>query len=78
MARESVRPNININKLYMKLENWSGTTISIPLERDEAIKLSRELLEAAEKISNPETLIEITIFPKRKTPTLTVSWVEKE
>lgn len=75
MTRKTVRPNINIQKVYMKQDDWSGTTIGVPLKREQAILLSRELLDAVEKTRG--SVIELTIFPKRKTPTLTVTWLEE-
>lgn len=75
MVRKTIRPNINIEKLYMKKDDWPGTTVGIPLNRDNAVKLCRELLEAVEKAQNSK--IELTIFPKRKTPTLTVTYIEE-
>ena len=46
------------------------------LNKDQAIQLSRELIEAVEK-TNDET-IDLTLFLKRKTPVITISWMELE
>lgn len=59
----------------MKKDDWPGTTVGIPLNRDNAVKLCRDLLEAVKKAQNSK--IELTIFPKRKTPTLTVTYIEE-
>jgi len=75
MTRKSIHPNINLEKIYMKMEDFKGTTIGIPLNKEEAIKLSRELLEAVEKAKNSP--IELTLYPKRKTPTITITWLER-
>ncbi|MGP6207453.1 hypothetical protein ACNF42_05435 [Cuniculiplasma sp. SKW3] len=56
----------------MKDEEWKGTTIGIPLNKEKAIILARELLEAVE--SSGDSTIQMTIFPKRKHPTITISF----
>lgn len=74
MVRKSIRPNIKLDKLYMKKADWPGTTVGFPLNQNQAILLCRELLEAVEKVNGSP--IEVTIYPKRKTPTITVTWIE--
>ena len=74
MVRKSIRPNINLDKVYMKKTNWPGTSVGLPLNSDQAILLCRELLEAVEKAQG--SVIELTIYPRRRTPALTVTWLE--
>ena len=75
MTRKSIRPNLNILNVYMKQDGWSGKTVGLSLDKERVIVLCRELLEAVEK--SKDSQIELTIFPKRKTPTITVSWIQE-
>lgn len=59
----------------MKQDGWSGKTVGLSLDKERVIVLCRELLEAVEK--SKDSQIELTIFPKRKTPTITVSWIQE-
>jgi primosomal protein N'' len=75
MVRKSVRPNIQIEKIYPKeIMEWKYETFSMGLSKDKATQLSRELIEAVEK-SNGQT-ISLTLFLKRKRPVVTISWIE--
>jgi hypothetical protein len=77
MPRRSVRPNIRVEKIYPKeIMEWQYKTFGMKLNKDQAIQLSRELIEAVEK-TNDET-IDLTLFLKRKTPVITISWMELE
>ena len=75
MVRKSVRPNIQVEKIYPKeIMEWKYETFSMGLSKDKATQLSRELIEAVEK-SNGQT-ISLTLFLKRKRPVVTISWIE--
>jgi len=74
MVRKSVRPNIKVHKTYMKLDGWKGTSVGVQLKTDHALQFCRAILEAIEK--SPNKLIDLTFYPKRKTPNFTITWVE--
>ncbi|MCL5793927.1 MAG: hypothetical protein M1138_03745 [Candidatus Thermoplasmatota archaeon] len=76
MARKSIRPNIEVEKIYPKeVTEWKYETFGIQLTKDQAIQLSRELIEAVEKTSDQK--IDFTLFLKRKTPVITITWNEE-
>ena len=75
MSRKSIRPNIKVEKIYPKeIMEWKYETFGVQLNKDEATQLSRELIEAVEK-TNDQT-IDLTFFLKRKTPVITITWME--
>lgn len=75
MVRKSIRPNIMVEKIYPReIMEWKYETFSMGLSKDQATQLSRELIEAVEK-SNGQA-ISLTLFLKRKTPIVTISWIE--
>jgi primosomal protein N'' len=75
MSRKSARPNIKVEKIYPKeIIDWNYETFGMQLNREQAIQLSRELIEAVEK-TNDQT-IDLTLFLKRKTPVITITWME--
>ena len=75
MSRKSIRPNIQVEKIYPKeIMEWKYNTFGIQLNKYQATQLSRELIEAVEK-TNDQT-IDLTFFLKRKTPVVTITWME--
>ncbi|WMT50205.1 MAG: hypothetical protein RE472_04340 [Thermoplasmatales archaeon] len=75
MPRKSVRPNIKVDKIHPKeIVEWKYETFGIQLNKEQATQLSRELIEAVEK-TNDQT-IDLTLFLKRKTPVITITWME--
>jgi len=69
--RISTKTNVKPKKVYIKdLENWKGKSIGLVLSRNEALKLVEGLVKASQ---NTDT-IDITIFPKQKTPVVTVTY----
>ncbi len=77
MARKSIRPNIRVEKIYPKeMMEWKYETFGMQFNKDQATQLSRELIEAVEKTNNQK--IYLTLFLKRKTPVITITWMESE
>ena len=75
MPRKSIRPNIEVEKIYPKeIMEWKYETFEIQLNKDQATQLSRELIEAVEKTT--DQIIDLTLFLKRKTPVITITWME--
>ncbi len=75
MGRKSIRPNIPVEKIYPReIEEWKYKTFSMEFSKEQAIQLSRELIEAVEKTNGQR--ISLTLFLKRKTPVVTISWME--
>ena len=75
MPRKSIRPNIEVEKIYPKeVMEWKYATFGIQLNKDQATQLSRELIEAVEKTT--DQTIDLTLFLKRKTPVITITWME--
>ena len=75
MPKKSVRPNIKVDKIRPKeIVEWKYETFGIQLNKEQATQLSRELIEAVEK-TNDQT-IDLTLFLKRKTPVITITWME--
>jgi primosomal protein N'' len=76
MARKSIRPNIEVDKIYPKeMMEWKYETFGMQLSKDQAVQLSRELIEAVEKTNDQK--IDFTLFLKRKTPVITITWNEE-
>jgi hypothetical protein len=75
-GKESIRSNINLDKIWMKDAEWKGTTIGLPLNNEKAIILARGLLEAVE--SSEDSITHMTIFPRRKHPTITISFDQSD
>ena len=75
MSRKSIRPNIQVDKIYPKeIMEWKYETFGIQINKDQATQLSRELIEAVEKTK--DQIIDLTLFLKRKTPVITITWKE--
>jgi hypothetical protein len=76
MERKSIRPNVQVEKIYPKeIIEWKYDTFGIQLNKDQATQLSRELIEAVEKTNDQK--IDFTLFLKRKTPVITITWNEE-
>lgn len=75
MVRKSVRPNIKVHKLYMKTSGWIGKTVGVQLKTEHALRLCRAVLQGIE--NSPTGLIDLTLYPRVKTPVFTVTWLEK-
>ncbi len=76
MERKSIRPNVQVEKIYPKeIMEWKYDTFGIQLNKDQATQLSRELIEAVEKTNDQK--IDFTLFLKRKTPVITITWNEE-
>ena len=61
-------------KVWMKdKENWNGVTVSLRLNKRQSMELSTLLREA----SNQTNEIDLTIYPKKPTPDLTVTYAKK-
>lgn len=78
MARKAVHSNIKIeiDRIYPEeIREWKYDTFRLRLNKAQATQLSRELIEAVEKINDQE--IEFTLFLKRKTPVITITWKEE-
>jgi hypothetical protein len=75
MPRKTIHPNIKVEKIYPKeIMEWKYKTFGIQLNKDQVTQLARELIEAVEK-TNDQT-IDLTLFLKRKTPVITITWME--
>ncbi len=62
---------IKPDKLWMKdKEEWGGTTVSLRLDKSQSLELSELLTEAARETNE----IDLTIYPKKRTPTVTVTY----
>jgi len=73
MKRISTRTNVKPEKVYIKdMLNWSGKSIGVVLLRNDALLLAEGLIKAAQKTNK----IDITIFPKSKTPQITVTYLK--
>lgn len=78
MARKAIHSNIKIeiDRIYPEeIREWKYDTFRLRLNKAQATQLSRELIEAVEKINDQE--IEFTLFLKRKTPVITITWKEE-
>lgn len=78
MARKAIHSNIKIeiDRIYPEeIREWKYDTFRLRLNKAQATQLSRELIEAVEKTNDQE--IEFTLFLKRKTPVITITWNEE-
>jgi len=72
--RVSAKLNSKPSKVYIKnLESWEGKSVGVVLERNEALKLAEALVRVSREANN----IDVTIFPKAKTPTITVTYLKR-
>ena len=72
--RISTKTNVKPKKVYIKdLINWTGKSIGLVLSRNEALKFAEGLIKASQ---NTDT-VDITIFPKQKTPVITITYLSQ-
>lgn len=72
--RVSARVNVKPRKVYIKdINEWKGKSAGLVLERSEALKLAVGLIKSS--IESEE--VDVTVFPKAKTPTVTVTYLKK-
>ena len=73
MRRISTRTNVKPRKIYIKnMEEWAGKSVGISLSKNQALLLVEGLIKAAQKTDK----IDITIFPKSKTPSITITFLQ--
>lgn len=73
MKRISTRTNVKPKKVYIKdMDNWRGKSVDIVLPKSEALLLAEGLIKAARVVDK----IDIAIFPKAKTPVITVTYLK--
>lgn len=73
MPRISTKINIKPQKVYIKASrDWKGKSVGIVLSRNNALLLSEGLIKAAQKTRR----IDMTLFPKRKTPVITITYIK--
>ena len=72
MKRISVRTNIKPQKVYIKdLANWKGKSVGLVLSKGNALLFAEGIIRAIQKSDK----IDVTIFPKAKTPTITITYL---
>jgi len=73
MPRISTRTNVKPNKVYIKdMSNWKGKSVGVVLLKNDALLLAEGLIKAAQKADK----IDVTIFPKSRTPQITVTYLK--
>lgn len=73
MKRFSTKTNVNPQKVYIRdVDNWKGKSVGIVLLKNDALLLAEGLIKASQKA----TKIDLTIFPKAKTPVITVTYLK--
>lgn len=55
----------------MKTIGWGGKTVGVQLKTEHALQLCRAILQGIE--NSPNGLIDLTLYPKVKTPNFTVT-----
>ncbi len=71
--RISTRCNVKPTKVYIKdKENWKGKSVGIVLTKNNALLLAEGLIKAAQNTKS----IDLTVFPKAKTPVITVTYLK--
>jgi len=72
MKRVSTRTNVKPQKVYIKdMKNWKGKSVGIVLSRNDALLLAEGLIKAAQKTNK----IDLTVFPKSRNPTITITFL---
>ncbi|NCO24985.1 hypothetical protein GW901_00460 [Candidatus Parcubacteria bacterium] len=72
MKRFSTKTNVKPQKVYIKdIDNWKGESVGIVLLKNDALLLAEGLIKTSQKAKK----IDITIFPKAKTPVITVTYL---
>lgn len=73
MKRISTKTNAKPNAVYIKdINDWKGKSVGIVFSRNEALLLAEGLIKAAQKTNK----IDLTLFPKAKTPIITVTYLK--
>ena len=73
MQRISTKTNVKPMQIYIKdKENWKGKSVGIVLSKNNALLLAEGLIKASQQTNK----IDITIFPKAKTPIITVTYLK--
>ncbi len=73
MKRISTRTNVKPEKVYIKdINNWKGKSVGIVLSQEQALLFSEGLIKAAMVTKK----IDVTIFPKSKTPVITITFLK--
>ncbi len=73
MKRISTKTNVKPEKVYIKdAENWKGKSVGLVLSQDEALLFAEGLIKASRSAKK----IDVTIFPKSKTPVITVTYLK--
>jgi len=71
--RISTKTNVKPQKVYIKdMDNWKGKSVGVVLSKNDALLLSEGLIKAAQKTNK----IDVTIFPKAKTPVITITYLK--
>ena len=72
--RLSTRTNVKPKKVYIKdMKNWKGKSVGLVLTKNNALRLAEGLIKAAQKTNK----IDMTVFPKAKTPVITITYLEQ-
>lgn len=73
MKRISTKTNVNPKKVYIKdIDNWKGKSVGLVLDKNDALLFAEGLIKAAQKTNQ----IDVTIFPKAKTPVVTITYLQ--
>lgn len=73
MKRISTKTNIKPQKIYIKdLDNWKGKSVGIVLSREDALLFAEGLIKGLQEADK----LEVTIFPKVKTPIITITYLQ--
>lgn len=71
MKRYSTKTNVKPKKIYIKnKDTWEGKSVGIVLSKNEALLLAEGLIKAS-RVTNE---IDVTAFPKAKTPVITITY----
>jgi len=73
MKRISAKTNVKTKKVYIKdITNWEGKSVGIVLSKNDALLLAEGLIKASQQTNK----IDMTIFPKAKTPVITITYIK--
>lgn len=73
MKRISTKTNVKPQKVYIKdMKNWKGKSVGVVLSKNDALLLAEGFIKAAQKTNK----IDMTIFPKAKTPVITITYLK--
>lgn len=71
--RISTKMNVKPQKVYIKdMNNWRGKSVGIVLSKNDALLLAEGLIKASQQTNK----IDLTVFPKSKTPTITITYLK--